>query len=213
LTISLFEGGERRNSISVASRAIVYTNHNLKSRDYISVKELQEKPGVFKKGKELLSYLKDFRQGVREFNESLGIPNSSINLATVRTDTNRNRVEIVCSARAMDVESLENLTVQSVEELEEIACLVTVEDIYPAWKPEITPFALEIEALMKKVFGHCERKAIHAGLECGILSEKFPGMQIASIGPTIHSPHSVNERVNLESVKRTFTLLKMLVHQ
>ncbi|MCJ7581359.1 MAG: cytosol nonspecific dipeptidase, partial [Candidatus Aminicenantes bacterium] len=43
--------------------------------------------------------------------------------------------------------------------------------------------------------------AIHAGLECGIIGEKFPGMDMISFGPTIEHPHSPEERVHLGSTE------------
>jgi dipeptidase D len=53
-----------------------------------------------------------------------------------------------------------------------------------------------------------EIKAIHAGLECGILESKNPGMDIISFGPTITGAHSPEERVNIETVDRFYELLK-----
>jgi dipeptidase D len=50
-------------------------------------------------------------------------------------------------------------------------------------------------------------KAIHAGLECGIIGEKVPGMDMISIGPQIEFPHSPDERVHIESVARFYKLL------
>jgi len=53
--------------------------------------------------------------------------------------------------------------------------------------------------------------AIHAGLECGVLSEKYPNIQFASIGPTIKYPHSTREMVNLKSVEDTYAALCRIV--
>jgi dipeptidase D len=52
-----------------------------------------------------------------------------------------------------------------------------------------------------------EIKAIHAGLECGIIGEKAPGMDMISFGPQIEFPHSPDERVHIESVGRFYALL------
>ena len=54
-------------------------------------------------------------------------------------------------------------------------------------------------------------KAIHAGLECGIIGEKFPGMDMVSIGPWIEHPHSPDERVNMPSVEKFWKLLKAVL--
>ena len=54
-------------------------------------------------------------------------------------------------------------------------------------------------------------EAIHAGLECGIIGEKFPGMDMVSIGPTIKNPHSPEEHVSIGTVEKFYKyLLKIL---
>jgi dipeptidase D len=49
--------------------------------------------------------------------------------------------------------------------------------------------------------------AIHAGLECGLLGGKYPDMEMISFGPTIQSPHSPDERVNIESCGKFYEFL------
>ena len=49
--------------------------------------------------------------------------------------------------------------------------------------------------------------AIHAGLECGLLGGKYPDMEMISFGPTLQSPHSPDERANIESSKKFFDYL------
>ncbi|PNX47376.1 MAG: hypothetical protein BV457_05770, partial [Thermoplasmata archaeon M9B1D] len=54
-------------------------------------------------------------------------------------------------------------------------------------------------------------EAIHAGLECGIIGEKFPGMAMIIIGPTIKYPHSPEEQVQVSTVDKTYKyVLKIL---
>jgi dipeptidase D len=60
---------------------------------------------------------------------------------------------------------------------------------------------------MKNVFGRTKMMAIHAGLECGVIAEKYPTMKFASIGPTIRYPHSTREEVDLDSVERMYEVL------
>jgi dipeptidase D len=95
--------------------------------------------------------------------------------------------------------------------LESFGCEVEIVDKYPAWKPEITPFARQVEESMKKVFGSSSFKAIHAGLECGVIAQKYPHMQFASIGPNIRYPHSTREEVDLDSVDRIYEVLKDVI--
>lgn len=53
-----------------------------------------------------------------------------------------------------------------------------------------------------------EIKAVHAGLECGILGDKEPGLDMISFGPTIIGAHSPDEKVNIETVEKFYDLLK-----
>ena len=53
--------------------------------------------------------------------------------------------------------------------------------------------------------------AIHAGLECGVIAEKYPEMKFASIGPTIRYPHSTREMVHIASVSKTYEVLEGII--
>jgi dipeptidase D len=52
---------------------------------------------------------------------------------------------------------------------------------------------------------------MHAGLECGVIGEKYPGMQMVSFGPQIENPHSPNERVQISSVETFWKYLKAVL--
>jgi dipeptidase D len=54
-------------------------------------------------------------------------------------------------------------------------------------------------------------KAIHAGLECGIIGEKYAGMDMLSFGPTIMGAHSPDERVHIPAVEKTWNFLLELL--
>jgi dipeptidase D len=90
---------------------------------------------------------------------------------------------------------------------------VEEEEPYPGWKPNL---ASPLLALAKKVFQdmfsqEAKVEAIHAGLECGIIGEKFPGMDMISIGPTIKYPHSPEEQVLIDTVDTFYKfVLKVL---
>jgi dipeptidase D len=81
---------------------------------------------------------------------------------------------------------------------------VTLKDGYPGWKPDLDSKAL---AVVREVYRARWKKephvtAIHAGLECGLLGEKIPGLDMVSFGPQIDGAHSPDERVNIPSVER-----------
>jgi len=80
---------------------------------------------------------------------------------------------------------------------------------YPGWKPNLQSRLLEVmKKLHLDVLGsEPDVKAIHAGLECGIIGEKVSGMDMISFGPQIEFPHSPDERVRIDSVERFYKLL------
>ena len=84
---------------------------------------------------------------------------------------------------------------------------------YPGWKPDLDSSILKIVAdVHEDLFGTVpEKKAIHAGLECGLIKEKFPGMDAVSIGPQIEHPHSPTERVNVPSVEKFYRYISAIL--
>jgi dipeptidase D len=84
---------------------------------------------------------------------------------------------------------------------------------YPAWKPNPeSPLLHRIKKVHKSLFGEDpEVKAIHAGLECGIIGDKFPGMDMISFGPTITGAHSPDESVQISTVEKFWNLVESLV--
>ncbi len=86
---------------------------------------------------------------------------------------------------------------------------------YPGWKPEpSSELVRKAQDIHEKMFGkRPELVAMHAGLECGVIGEKYPGMQMISFGPQIESPHSPNERVQISSVETFWKYLKGLLEE
>ena len=80
---------------------------------------------------------------------------------------------------------------------------------YPGWKPNMQSGLLKsMKATYKKMYKKEPKVvAIHAGLECGLLGGKYPEMEMISFGPTLNSPHSPDERANIESSKKFFDYL------
>ncbi len=66
----------------------------------------------------------------------------------------------------------------------------------------------------KKMFkSEPEIKAIHAGLETGLLGSKYPGIDMISFGPTIEGAHSPDEKVNIKDVEKFYLLLKGILKE
>jgi dipeptidase D len=144
---------------------------------------------------------------IRMSNEMVGLVETSTNLAIVRSE---NREIIVRCLLRSSVDSakwdLENM-MQSVFEL--AGAEVTFDGQYPGWKPNpASPILKAMQEIYQKKFGKVpEIKAIHAGLECGLLGGVYPHWDMISFGPTIRYPHSPDEKVNVETVKKFWEFL------
>ena len=84
---------------------------------------------------------------------------------------------------------------------------------YSGWQPNVqSPLLAALKTAYKDMFGNePDVRVIHAGLECGIISTNYPGMDMVSFGPTLMSPHSPTERVEIPSVEKFYSLVKALV--
>ena len=86
---------------------------------------------------------------------------------------------------------------------------------YPGWQPRFdSPLLAQVGDLYEELFGaRAEIKAIHAGLECGILKSKSPEVDIISFGPTIRGAHSPTERLQIDTVEPFWRLLTELLRR
>lgn len=86
---------------------------------------------------------------------------------------------------------------------------VTLSGSYPGWNPNLeSPVMNLMSDIYEKNFGKTPKiMIIHAGLECGILGMHYPEMDMISFGPTIRYPHSPDEKVEIESVKKFWDFL------
>ena len=200
-------GGERRNSIPKKAD-IVFGLSEMSPIDgaiYLGEKEVE----VMGESCDIIKTLADFESGVRSLNSELDIVETSINLALIESSKETLRVQL--SGRSMDKEALERLELETTEYFSKEGFKVTSEGFYAPWKPEKSIFSDLILAESKRVFDNAQYGAIHAGLECGIIKEKYPNMLMASIGPTIRYPHSNREKVELASVARVYTSLENII--
>lgn len=84
---------------------------------------------------------------------------------------------------------------------------------YPGWRPNPDSALLRTcQAVFARDFGADSKvQVIHAGLECGLIGAKYPGLDIVSFGPTIHGAHAPGERVEVASVERSWLLLRAIL--
>jgi dipeptidase D len=142
-----------------------------------------------------------------------GLVETSTNLAVVKCS--KERLDVLTSQRSSVASSLQDIAgrVRSVGRLAGFTC--THDSAYPAWPPDPDSDLLTLcLRVAREVSGRePEVKAIHAGLECGLIGEKYPGMDMVSFGPDIRGAHSPKERVRIGSVARTYELLLAVLRE
>lgn len=136
---------------------------------------------------------------------------TSSNVASVQSS--ENKVEIVSSQRSNVTSNLDNMcnTVKAAFEL--AGADVEQTDGYPAWQPKHNSKLQQITiAAYKKLFGkEPVVRGIHAGLECGLFSEKYPNIDMVSFGPTLRNVHTPDECLYIPTVQMVWDhLLEIL---
>jgi dipeptidase D len=135
--------------------------------------------------------------GLVETSSNLAVVNESDGRLTVLT-SNRSSAATALTALLQRIRATGTLAGAEVEE----------HDGYPGWKPDVSSPLLEtVKQVHEAVAGAAVIGAIHAGLECGIIGEKYPGMDMISIGPQIEFPHSPDERVKIPTVGTFYRIL------
>ncbi|MBP1670837.1 MAG: pepD [Bacteroidetes bacterium] len=141
--------------------------------------------------------------GVERMSDAVpGLVETSNNLAIVKSENGV--IAVKCLMRS-SVDSAKDMLGASLSSVFELAgAQVELTGGYPGWKPDMNSAILStMKDVYKKLYG-TEPKvmAIHAGLECGILGGTYPNWDMISCGPTIRSPHSPDERVNIQTVDK-----------
>jgi dipeptidase D len=140
-----------------------------------------------------------------------GLVETSNNLATVAlTD---NGLDILSSQRSSVMSRLAEITARIHAIADLAGASATDENSYPAWEPNFGSALLaRCTAVYRDLFGNAPQvRTIHAGLECGLIGAKKPGMDMISFGPTIQNPHSPQERLHVPAVSRVWGFLVALL--
>ncbi|MCD4655764.1 aminoacyl-histidine dipeptidase [bacterium] len=230
--LKTIKGGNKRNSISDGAEAIVCLEHSNADNFRKAVMEMAEilaeeygktDPDLkieitgndfsgncmgIETTRQLISLLVALPHGVLTMSpEVAGLVESSTNLGLI--ETTDDDVMITMLTRSAVTSHL----MASKKQVKTIATLAgaTVDEPrgYPGWKPDMDSPLLKIamDVFRDKYGKEPAVKAIHAGLECGLFSEKLPGVDMLSIGPEMHFVHSPNEELNISSVPKTYSLL------
>jgi len=146
--------------------------------------------------------------GVIRMSDSMpGLVETSNNLAIVKSEKNRilvqclmrSSVDTARKALAMDIKAVFDLAQAKIE----------FKGGYPGWRPNMeSPILKTMQETYQRMFGKTpEIKAVHAGLECGILGGIYPHWDMISCGPTIRYPHSPDEKVKIDTIQRFYDFL------
>jgi len=141
-----------------------------------------------------------------------GLVETSTNLASIKF-IDDNTIEITTSQRS-EIDSAKYDIANSIESVFNLSgAKVEHNSSYPGWTPNPDSQILKVAvASYKKLFNKQPVvRSIHAGLECGLFLEKYPYLDMISFGPTLRNVHSPDERIEIETVKKFYDLLKEII--
>ena len=136
-----------------------------------------------------------------------GLVETSTNVAIIRTE--KSRIVLITSQRSSVASEIDEI-LQAVAAVFSLGgAKVQQAEGYPGWKPNLDSRILKVaKSTYQSLYGkQPEVKAIHAGLECGIIGEKFPGMDMVSFGPTLEGVHSPDEKIHIDTVEKFWNFL------
>ena len=237
--LAAIEGGSLRNAIPREAEAVLLLSENDFPNAEKIISEFQESiqneyrtvdkgvkvilnksdlefENVFTKdfANELINVILALPHGVISMSQDIqGLVETSTNLATINLVDGKVRIG---TSQRSSVDSVKEYIANSVGAVFNLTDAdVKAGDGYPGWNPNMDSELLKVsKKVFKEMFGkEAEIKAIHAGLECGILEGKNPGMDMISFGPTIQNAHSPDEKVNVETVSKFYDLLKGILKE
>ncbi|NOU46976.1 MAG: aminoacyl-histidine dipeptidase [Bacteroidales bacterium] len=240
IRLSFIEGGNLRNAIAREANAIIlvpeanvshiekFVNQfftDLKKEYYVTEPNLKisltatkakiDKVVSTDDQMKLINSLYACPHGVIAMSQSIAnFVETSTNLASVRM---LEKEFVITTSQRSSIESAKDDVANMVRSCFELAgASVSHTDGYPGWAPNPKSEIREIteEAYFNLFLSKPQVKAIHAGLECGLIGDKYPSMDMISFGPTIKGAHSPDERLDIESVtkfwKLTLSVLKWI---
>jgi dipeptidase D len=157
---------------------------------------------------DLINAIQASHKGVmRMSTEMPGLVETSLNLAIVHSHNKEVQVKALIRSSVDTAKEDVESTLESIFTL--AGAHVWFDGQYPGWNPNMDSKILKtMQSVYNTQWGQTpDIKAIHAGLECGILGSAYPAWDMISFGPTINFPHSPDEEVNIESVKKFWIFL------
>lgn len=231
LRVADIDGGNLRNAIAREAFATVIVPHRLISDFESYVKKMEKtikyefrstEPNLSIKIEETGLPSKLFEKSFQEklLNTLYALPHGVLSMSReipnfVETSTNLASIKmvdgkiVISTSQRSSVESAKESAANKLASVFAMAEAQTEHSSgYPGWTPNPDSEILEITKNAYKRLFNTEPKvlAIHAGLECGVIGEKYPGMDMISYGPTIKGAHSPDERLNIDTTKKFWDL-------
>lgn len=233
ISLSDFDGGNLRNAIPREAFATIVVDKTSadKVREWINdfqttileeFRDIETELKISVRDAELPEFIMDRENQTKMLSSLTCCPHGAIawskemddlvetstNLASVKF-TEGNTITIVTTQRS-SIESSKIDVASMVETCLKLAGAEVVHsDGYPGWRPNMTSEILKItKDSYKKLFGKEPAiRAIHAGLECGLIYQKFKGIDMISFGPTIRGAHTPEEKIEISTVQMFWDLL------
>ena len=162
--------------------------------------------------RKLIWALQAVHNGILSMSQDIDLVETSSNLASIRL-TDGNKILVKTSQRSSILSARHHMSNMVKAAFELAGARVEVGEGYPGWKmnPESDILKIAVETY-KALFGK-EPKVlgIHAGLECGLFSEKYPGLDMVSFGPTLRGVHSPDERLLIPTVAMVWDHIKAIL--
>jgi dipeptidase D len=230
--LSHIEGGNKRNAIPREAEAIVFVPkkkldgikgivaefNTVAKAELSSVEpdlsvtatEMKSKGKVIKKTqqKKLMQTIAALPHGVLKMSADIpGLVETSTNVAVINTE--KKAIVLATSQRSSVASELTEAAYSVTCIFELGGATATTSDGYPGWKPDMKSDILRVaKETYNQLYGKTpEVKAIHAGLECGIIGERYPGMDMVSFGPTLEGVHSPDEKIYIDTVDKFWNFL------
>lgn len=156
---------------------------------------------------QVIGLLSDVPNGIQSMSQDIaGLVQTSLNLGIAKLG---DRFSITFSVRSSVNAEKEALLAQLSSLADIYQGAYSAMGQYPAWEyKKDSPLRDTMVSIYQKMFSkEPQVLAIHAGLECGILGEKLPGLDCVSIGPQMHDIHTTREKLDIASVERTWNFL------
>ena len=151
----------------------------------------------------LITALQAVDNGVYAICQDIALVETSSNLASIHCNPEKKTIDINSSQRSSIYSARLNMANTVAAAFELAGAKVEIGEGYPGWKmnPDSEILRIAVEQYRKLFAKEPVVRGIHAGLECGLFSEKYPGLDMISIGPTLRGVHSPDERLLIPTVQ------------